>query len=130
MSWWVPLLTSSVLTVVSLFSAWWSYRRYQLAPKRDTLRRLVGSRYMVVAPRTATLARTYHEFYTALNEVPIVFNRDDHVIDLAARFSRDPESQSLVALIRAMAVAAKVGMDRVDDRFLYEPLSPWRPNGD
>ena len=122
---------SAIAAVSSVSIALLSYcsarRIYVLAPKREVLRRLLGSLH------TAALSKAAQEGggdpFSAANEAAVVFGDHKDVVDKLKKAKRlaGNNVKELIPLIRAMAVAAKVNLDAFDDNYLLTAFSPPKP---
>ena len=116
------LVASGAAVVIAAVSFFWTWRTHVLAPKRDVLRRLLGSRHLL------TDAMAHHrgpgEPYIALNEVAVAYYRDKEVVRALKRYFTEKSIMSLKILIREMAKAASSSLDEFDDDFLETPFTP------
>ena len=116
------LVASIAAIVIAAASFWWTRRTHILAPKRDVLRRLLGSRHLL------TDAMAQHrgpgEPYIALNEIAIAYCRDKEVVRALERYFVEKSVVNLKILIREMAKAAGSSLDEFDDDFLETPFTP------
>ena len=94
---------------------------YDLQPKRDVLRRLVGSLHFAVEDLHTHPQRV--ELAAALNEAVAAFGDDREVAHKLRALKSDQKGDSFLPVIRAMAVAAKLPLDEFDDAFLKSPFS-------
>ena len=121
-------LVSGLIGVVVVISvgAWLDQREI----KRDVLRRLAGSRY--VLGENGRCIQPNGEPFVALNEAFIVFANEPEVLEAleALRTGGDRDDENIVALIKRMAAAASVPVN-LDDAFIVRPFAPpdsCRPN--
>lgn len=116
------LIASVVAVAIAAASLWWTRRSHVLAPKRDVLRRLLGSRHLL------TDAMAHHrgpgEPYTALNEIAVAYYSDENVVRALKRYFAEKTVGNLKTLIREMAKAARSSLDKFDDDFLETPFTP------
>ena len=100
----------------------WHDSRENVQIKRDVLRRVAGTRYLLTQPG---LVLRSGEPFVALNEAFIVFAEDPEVMAAleALRTGRDRSAENVVALIKRMAAAANVPVN-LDDAFIIEPFTP------
>lgn len=116
------LIASVVAVAIAAASLWWTWRSNVLAPKRDVLRRLLGSRHLL------TDAMAQHrgpgEPYIALNEIAVAYFSDGNVVRALKRYFAEKSVGNLKMLIREMAKAAHSSLDNFDDDFLETPFTP------
>ena len=129
---WVPVgiaLISLVISAVAICqtsqfqSQQWE--REDLGPKRDVLRRFVTYRYRL----TEGLSGTDGEPFVALNEAWVVFADSPEVTKeleiLHKELGREGRlPDNIVALVRAMASASGVPLQKFDDEFIKRPFTP------
>ncbi|MCY4405058.1 MAG: hypothetical protein OXC15_01720 [Rhodospirillaceae bacterium] len=98
--------------------------RDHLELKRDVLRRLMGYRWQL----TQGHQQSEGFFFTALNEIPLVFAGDKIVEDEINRFrmvlASGFQPQHLRPLLEAAAKSAKVPYKRWSDEILESPFTP------
>ena len=116
------LIVSFVAVAIAAASLWWSRRSNVLAPKRDVLRRLLGSRHLL----TDAMAnhRGPGEPYIALNEIAVAYYSDENVVRALKRYFAEKSVGNLKMLIREMSKAARSSLDKFDDDFLETPFTP------
>lgn len=116
------LIASVAAVTIAAASLWWTRRTHILAPKRDVLRRLLGSRHIL------TNSMAHHrgpgEPYIALNEIAVAYHRDKEVVRVLQRYFAEKSVVNLKALIREMAKAAGSSLDDFDDDYLETPFTP------
>ena len=90
--------------------------------RRDVLRRLVGTRHMIIPGAKPGQG----EFYAALNEVVVAFSDDDEVIEALRQFdklvARGFQPEDLNLLVQPMARAAEMGP--LDEHLLEHFVAP------
>ena len=101
---------------------WW---RDETALRRDVLRRLFAYRYRL----TESLKGRDGEPFIALNETLIVYADYPQVTDALIRMHNELGregrlSTNIVAVVRAMADAAKVSLEDLDERLIEHPFTP------
>ena len=114
------LLSGLVAVLVTLFVR---ARQDQREIKRDVLRRLAGTRYLLTR-RGQVLPSG--EPFVALNEVFVVFADEPDVLNALERLRKDggeSNAENIVALIKRMAAAAEVPVN-LDDAFIRNPFTP------
>ena len=116
------LVAAVAAVVIAAASFLWSRRIHILAPKRDVLRRLLGSRHLLTD--TMVQHRGPGEPYIALNEIAIAYCRDKKVVRALERYFVERSVVNLKILIREMAKAADSSLDEFDDEFLETPFTP------
>ena len=116
------LIGSVGAVVIAAASFLWTWRSHILAPKRDVLRRLLGSRHLL----TDAMARLRGpgEPYVALNEIAVTYRRDESVVQALKHYFMESSVVNLKTLIREMAKAARCSLDGFDDEFLETPFAP------
>lgn len=124
------LLAAGVLAVSGAAVTYWAIQRTQrLADlserrrmRRDVLRKLVGTRHMIVQGAKPGQG----EFYAALNEVVVAFSDDDEVTEALRQFdklvARGFRPEDFVLLTQVMAKAAELGP--LDEHLLGHPFAP------
>ena len=98
------LVASVAAIVIAAASFWWTRRTHILAPKRDFLRRLLGSRHLLT--NKMAQHRGPGEPYIALNEIAIAYCPDKEVVRALERYFVETSVVNLKILIREMAKAA------------------------
>ena len=119
------LIVSVTAVLVAAASFWWAKHTHILAPKRDVLRRLLGSRHLL-----ADAMRDHRgpgEPYIALNEVAVAYYNDEKVVQALKRYFAAKSTVNLIKLLREMANAAHSSLDKFDDDFLETPFTPGKP---
>ena len=101
------------------------WRRDELELRRDVLRRLFAYRYRLVE----TLKGKDGEPFIALNEASIVYEGFPKVTGALNLLRREPTeegslSRSIVAIVRAMAEAAEISVQDLDDCSIERPFTP------
>lgn len=119
----VSILLSGVVAVI--ISIWFQHRFKVLMIKRDVLRRFVGNRYAL----TESLMGQAGEPFIALNEIFIVYAKDQQVIAALNKMHEELGlpgrlSDNIVTLTKAMANAAKVPLNQLNDEFITRPFTP------
>ena len=104
------------------------WKRDELALRRDVLRRLFAYRYRL----TESLAGKDGEPFIALNEAFVVYADFPKVTKALTRMHDQLESdghliRNIVALVRAMADAANISVQDLDDGFIERPFTPPAP---
>ena len=128
---WGKILLSGVLAalVATVISSWMHDRSSILSAKRDVLRRFVGNRYVLTSvPPMGKVG----EPYVALNEVFVVYAEHPQVITTLKKMHeelgvKDRLVDNIVTLTKAMAKAAKVPIQELNDEFISRPFTPPRP---
>lgn len=129
----MAIVIASIGGVAAAFSAYIAHRSHQYAreiyklhPKRDVLRRLVGSSHLLTPAMAGYGSKA--EPLTALNEAVAVFANDATVVEKLLDFKRNAgRSELLVPLFRAMADSAEVNLEPFDDDFLITPFTAGNP---
>jgi len=116
------LYVSITAAIFAAASFLWTRHTHILAPKRDVLRRLLGSRHMLTGAMTDY--RGPGEPYIALNEIAVAYYKDDKVVQALKRYFAAKSGANLIMLIREMAQAARSNLDQFDDNFLEAPFTP------
>ena len=101
------------------------WRKDELEPRRDVLRRLVGYSYRL----TRSFTGTDGEPFIALNEAWVVFADVEEVtLNLKKMHNelgqKDLLRPNILALVKAMAIAAEIPLDDLDDKFIESPFTP------
>ena len=115
------LWVSVIAVFVAVASILWARYTHIVAPKRDVLRRLLGSRHLLTDAMKHR--REPGEPYIALNEIAVAFYKDDEVVQALKRYSAAKSNANLIVLIREMAKAAYSSLDKFDDNFLMTPFT-------
>lgn len=120
---WV-IISSLLSGLIGVLISLWAYRRYEKRQQKfDTLRRLCGYRYaldpVIVEAGEATGSR--EDFFSALNEVVIVFHDMVPVIEALEKYKETMKSEELVTLLKTMCAALNVSYE-LNDSFLFEPF--------
>ena len=116
----LPIMLSGLLAAIISVSL---QRRFNvLMIKRDVLRRFVGNRYAL----TESLKGHAGEPFIALNEIFVVYAKDQQVIAALKKMHEEPGrlSDNIVTLTKAMALAAKVPINDLNDEFITRPFTP------
>ena len=126
----IGILLSGILGV--LISHWMTRRAGQLSAKRNLLSRFAGNRFVLTDP----LSRMDigGEPFVVLNEICVVYAKDKGVINALKKFHEEIDRtetllDNMVTLIRQMAKAAKVPIDRageLNNEFFLKPFTPHR----
>ena len=116
------ILASVSAVLISAASLLWSRSRHILAPKRDVLRRLLGTRHLLTNAMVSY--RDPGEPFIALNEVAIVYCSDKKVCSALKQYFATKSTKNLVLLIRKMAKAARANLNSFDDDFVETPFAP------
>ena len=121
----------AVITVIlsgitaALVSSYFQKRKDERELKRDVLRRFVGNRYFLTAGQQSESG----EPFIALNEIFVVYAQDREVIDAIKKMKEELDKQNrlidnILTLTKAMAKAAKVPINGLNDNFIVEPFTP------
>ena len=110
------------------FGAWvahhFSRERDHLEIKRDVLRRVLGYRWQL----TPGHAHPDGSFFTALNEIPVVFAGDKDVETALGKFHEATDegfrAEHFVPLAQAMAKSAEVPHEGWDRDLIEHPFTP------
>ena len=116
------IIASVSAILIAAASFLWSKRTHDLAPKRDVLKRLFGSRHLLTDAMKEY--RSIGEPFIALNEIAIAFRSDHLVIQALKRYFVTTGVEELTQLIREMAQAAGSNLDDFSDDFLETPFAP------
>lgn len=116
------VVASLAAVVIAATSFWWTRHTHILAPKRDVLRRLLGSRHLLT--KAMEDHRGPGEPYIALNEIAVAYYGDSKVVEALKRYFEDKSPVNLKMLIREMAKAACSSLDSFGDEFLETPFTP------
>ena len=116
------LIGSVGAVVIAAASFLWTWRSHILAPKRDVLRRLLGSRHLLTDAMACH--RGPGEPYVALNEIAVTYRRDKCVVRALKDYFAESSVVNLKTLLREMAKAARSSLDGFDDEFLEAPFAP------
>ena len=116
------LIVSVAALSIAAASFWSTRRMHILAPKRDVLRRLLGNRHLLTKAMVDSLGPG--EPFIALNEIPVVYNRDVGVVRALKIYFVEKSNGNLNKLIREMGKAAHYKLDTFDDNFLETPFIP------
>ena len=89
------------------------------------MRRFVGNRYCLTPGRQSESG----EPFIALNEIFIVYARDREVIDAIKKMHEEIHTENrlidnILTLTKAMAKAAKVPINGLNDNFIEKPFTP------
>lgn len=119
----LPILLSGILAVI--ISSWLQRRFNVLTIKRDVFRRFVGNRYFL----TVSLKGQTGEPFIALNEIFVVFSENQQVIAALKMMHEELSvpnrlNDNIVTLTKAMAKAAKVPTNDLNDEFISRPFTP------
>ena len=116
----LPILFSGILATIIAVSL--QHRNNVLMIKRDVLRRFVGNRYAL----TENLKGHAGEPFIALNEIFVVYAKDQQVITALKKMHEEPGRlrDNIVTLTKAMALAAKVPIKGLNDEFITRPFTP------
>lgn len=102
------------------------YKKYEKKKmKMDTFRRIVAYRYCLV---TNSSKNDFNEFFSALNEVFVVFNEDEEVMKALKKLHEelslsDRLVDNLVTLIKKMCQVLDINYSQVNDSFFERPFS-------
>ena len=123
----ITILLSGLLATVISF--WLHHRFIILSTKRDVLRRFVGNRYILTS--TQHMGRVGEPF-VALNEIFVVYAKHPQVIAALKKMheeigAKDRLVDNILTLTKAMAKAAKVPVQELNDEFIARPFTPPRP---
>ena len=101
----VTAVMSVVAFVVSAFSAYWAWRSYVFAPRRDVLRRYVANHWRV-SKHAVENGVDKSEFLTAVNEARVVFGDNKKVVKHLAELTSSNQARVHNELALAMAEAS------------------------
>ena len=104
------------------------WKRDELELRRDVFRRLFAYRYRL----TESLAGKDGEPFIALNEAFVVYADFPKVTNALTKLHDELESEgqltlNIIALVRAMADAANISVQDLDDGFIERPFTPPGP---
>lgn len=128
----LPIVISVVSAAIAIIAVWQSWRlqkrqwrRDEIETRRDVLRRFFAYRYRL----TDSLRGTDGEPFIALNEAWIVFAGFPEVTATLAKLHNDLGksgmlARNVTALIRAMATAANISTQQMEDSFIERPFTP------
>ena len=123
----VATVLAAIALIVSICSFVLASKSYKLTPKRELLKTLMGTRY-VLANLMADRRKDElgNQFYTALNTVSVVFSNDEGVLDALREYrSKDNRPKDLLVVLKSMAKAADVEDNyHFEDEQLMEPFVP------
>jgi len=118
---------AAIALAVSIGSFRLASKSYRLTPKRELLKTLVGTRY-VLAEAMADRRKDElgNRFFTALNTVSVVFGNDEKVLDALREYrTKKSRPEDLAVVLQAMAEAADVEDNyHFEDEQLMEPFVP------
>ncbi len=124
------LLTISASLLSGLFGIFisaWHYRRYENRKmKLDLIRRLAGTRPQIAATGRAVF---FDAFFTALNEVFVVFHDEPKVIAAIDTLKRELQvpgrlEENLPRLFRELFTAMGLRHQWLNDQFVMTPFTP------
>ena len=97
-----------------------------LSAKRDVLRRFVGNRYVLTSP--PNISREGEPF-VALNEIFVVYAEHPQVIAALKKMHEELGTKNrlvdnILTLTKAMAKAAEVPVQELNDEFIARPFTP------
>jgi hypothetical protein len=121
----VAVVSSLVSGLVGVVISAVYYRKYdRMKLRREVLRRFVGNRHLLVGPTTGQ-----GEPFVALNEVFVVFSDAPAVISAIKKMHEELGEEgrlvdNIVTLTKAMACAAGVRLESVNDSFIEKPFTP------
>ena len=97
------------------------WKRDEMEARRDVLRRLVAYRYRL----TESLKGMDGEPFVALNEALVVYAEFPQVMEALTDINNGKGlSRNIVDLVRAMAMAANLSIDNLNDEFIEHPFTP------
>ena len=120
------IISASVSGLLATCVSFYLYRQHtKNLLKRDVLRRLVGNRFVL----TKLGEGGKGEPFIALNEIFIVYADHATVISALKKMHENlavPNrmSDDLISLVKAMAKAAKVPINQLNDDFFLRPFTP------
>ena len=121
----VGVFGAIVGAIVGALIAWNLNRKHdEQKQKRDVLRRFVANRYFLTEN---FVGKSINEPYIALNEAFVVFADSPPVISALKKFRQELKQNQIghiLTLIKAMAIASKVSIDKLDDDFISHPFTP------
>ena len=110
----------------------WYYRRYEKRKQKyEVLRRIVGYRFVLVESKTFEVdmktPEVVAQFFSALNEVMVIFHDSPEVIKALQDFHRDLKvpnrpNDNLVTLIKKMCKVLDIKNTELNDEFLLRPF--------
>lgn len=121
------LIASLLSGVVGVTISTLYYRRHEKRKQKfEVLRRIVGTRY-ALTEKTTNEAKVV--FFSALNEVVVLFHDDREVIGALNNLHRELKVQgrlhdNLVTLFKAMCRNLNVSSAGLNDEFFLRPFSP------
>lgn len=122
----ITVLSSLISGLLGVVISNRQYKKYEKNKiKMDTFRRVVAYRYCLV-PNSQD--NNSGEFFSALNEVFVVFNENKEVIDALKKLHEelnlpDRSVDNLVTLIKKMSEVLNVNYSQVNDSFFERPFS-------
>ena len=92
--------------------------RDRLELRRDVLRRVMGYRWQL----TLSDSQSKGEFFTALNEILIVFAGEKEVEKAHEKYQIKHNFDDLVYLVKVMAKSAKIPTEKIDRNWFESPF--------
>lgn len=98
--------------------------------KTETFRKILGYRYCLTLNSSDD---EYNEFFSALNEVFLVFNDNDNVINALKKMHEELSipnrlNDNLVSLIKEISKVLNIDCSKVNDSFFETPFTKARRN--
>ncbi len=107
-------------------STWFFVRHERRKQKFEVLRKIVGTRF-ALTQKTNPASKA--EFFSALNEVVILFHKDKDVITALHTLHRELKvpnrlDDNLVTLFKAMCANLNIKNGGLNDEFFLRPFTP------
>lgn len=122
----ITIISSLISGLIGIFISNYFYKKSEKNKlKMQTFRKIVGYRYCIAD--NSNSEDEYNEFFSALNEVFVVFNEDKEVIAALKKMHEDlgtahSLTDNLVNLIRRMSEVLGVNYSIVNDSFFERPF--------
>lgn len=124
----LTIFSSIISGILGVLISTWYYRRYEKRKRKlEVLRKILGGRFYLTKPSTNFEESEY--FFTALNEVFIIFNDSDEVVNALSKMLEQINDNrrmldNLLSLIKAMCNDLDIDYTQVNDSFFERPFTP------
>jgi len=123
----ITIISSLISGVIGVGISTWYYRRHEKRKQQfEVLRKIVGTRF-ALTENTTPEAKV--QFFSALNEVVVLYHEHPEVIDALHNLHRelkvpDRLHDNLVSLFKKMCKVLGIKDNGLNDEFFLRPFSP------
>ncbi len=122
----ITIISSLLSGIVGVGISTWYYRRYEKRKQQyEVLRRIVGCRFVLLADPTTPEINA--QFFSALNEVMVIFHDSPEIIKALKEFHQgvdipNRQNDNIVTLIKKMCKELDIKNTELNDEFLLRPF--------